>query len=83
MNLEKRSGLLTQPYHMYILVNSGDLRIKLDFYYMRTYISFTMAKTATNKVNITLQHETNFIVLPLVRISYLAKVLVDKSQFCV
>ena len=48
----------TQPYHMYILVNSGDLRIKLDFYYMRTCISFIMAKTATIKVNITHQHET-------------------------
>ena len=48
----------TQPYCMYILVNSGDLRIKLDFYYMRTCVSFTMAKTATNKVNVTFQHET-------------------------
>ena len=59
MNLEKRSGLLTQPYHMYILVNSGDLRIKLDLYYMRTCVSFIMANTVVNKVNITLQqHET-------------------------
>ena len=49
----------TQSYCMYILVNSGDLRIKLDFYYMRTCVSFIMAKTATNKVNVTLQHETS------------------------
>ena len=48
----------TQPYCMYILVNSGDLRIKLDFYYMRTCVPFTTAKTATNKVNVTFQHET-------------------------
>ena len=59
MNLEKRSGLLTQPYHMYILVNSGDLRIKLDLYYMRTCVSFITANTAINKVNVALlQHET-------------------------
>ena len=48
----------TQPYCMYILVNSGDLRIKLDFYYMRTCISFITVNTAINKVNVTLQHET-------------------------
>ena len=53
MNLAKRSGLLTQPYHMYILVNSGDLRIKFDLYYMRTCVSFITANTAINKVNIT------------------------------
>ena len=58
INLEKRSGLLTQPYHMYILVNSGDLRIKLDLYYMRTCVSFIMANTEISKVNITLQRET-------------------------
>ena len=33
-------------------------RIKLDFYYMRTCVSFITVKTATNKVNATLQHET-------------------------
>ena len=44
---------------MYILANSGDLRIKLDLYYMRTCISFITANTAINKVNVTLQqHET-------------------------
>ena len=48
----------TQPYRMYILVNSGDLRIKLDFYYMRICVSFILANTAINKVNVTLQHET-------------------------
>ena len=58
MDHEKRSGLSTQPYHMYILVNSGDLRIKLDFYYMRRCISFIKANTAINKVNITLKNET-------------------------
>ena len=58
MNLEKRSGLLTQPYHIYILVNSGDLRIKLDLYYMRTCISFIMVNTAIKEANTTLQHET-------------------------
>ena len=58
MNLEKRSGLLTQPYRMYILVNSGDLRIKLDLYYMRTCISFITVNTAIKEVNTTLQHET-------------------------
>ena len=58
MDREKRSGLSTQPYHMYILVNSGALRIKLDFYYMRICVSFITANTAINKVNITRQHET-------------------------
>ena len=53
MNLGKRSGLLSQPYCLYILVNSGDLRIKLDLYYMRTCFSFIMANTVINKVNIT------------------------------
>ena len=49
----------TQPYRMYILVNSGDLRIKLDLYYMRTCVSFITANTAINKVNVALlQHET-------------------------
>ena len=57
MNLEKRSDPLTQPYHMYILVNSGDLRIKLDLYYMRTCISFIMVNTTIKEVNTTLQHE--------------------------
>ena len=59
MNLEKRSGLSTQPYGMYILVNSGDLRIKLDLYYMKTCVSFIMVNTVINKVNVALlQHET-------------------------
>ena len=56
MDHEKRSGLSTQPYCMYIPVNSGDLRIKLDFYYMKTCISFIKANTAINEINITLQH---------------------------
>ena len=44
---------------MYILVNSGDLKIKLDLYYMRTCVSFITANNAINKVNVTLQqHET-------------------------
>ena len=54
----KGQVFFTQSYCMYMLVNSGDLRIKLDFYYMRTCISFITVKTATNKVNVTLQHET-------------------------
>ena len=49
---------LLKPYCMYILVNSGDLRIKLDFYYMRSCVSFIKVNTAINKVNITLEHET-------------------------
>ena len=57
MNLEKRSGLLTQPYRMYILVNSGDLRIKLDLYYMRTCVSVIMVNTAIKEENTTHQHE--------------------------
>ena len=59
MDCEKRSGLSTQPYRMYILVNSGDLSIKLDFYYMRSCVSFIKANTAINEINLTLQHETN------------------------
>ena len=44
---------------MYILVNSGDLRIKLELYYMRTCVSFITVNTAINKVNVALQqHET-------------------------
>ena len=58
MNLEKRSGLLTQPYCMYILVNSGDLRIKFYLYCMRTCISFITVNTAIKEANTTLQHET-------------------------
>ena len=58
MDREKRSGLSTQPYCMYILVNSGDLRIKLDFYYMRSCVSFIKANTAINEINLTLEHET-------------------------
>ena len=62
MDREKRSGLSTQPYCMYILVNSGDLRIKLDFYYVRSCVSFMKANTAINKVNIMLRHETRWIL---------------------
>ena len=58
MDCEKRSGLSTQPYHMYILVNSGDLRIKLDFYYLRSCVSFIKANTVINEINLTLEHET-------------------------
>ena len=63
MDCEKRSGLSTQPYCMYILVNSGDLRINLDFYYMRTCVSFIKANTAINEINIILQHETGETLL--------------------
>ena len=70
MNLEKRSGLLTQPYHMYILVNSGDLRIKLDLYYMRTCISFIMVNTTIKEANTTLQHETKMCLFPEVDVSH-------------
>ena len=58
MDHEKRSSLSTQPYCMYILVNIGDSRIKLDFYYMRSCISFIKANTVINEINLTLKHET-------------------------
>ena len=61
MDHEKRSGLSTQPYRMYILVNSGDLRIKLDFYYMKSCVSFIKANTVINEINLTLEHETIYI----------------------
>ena len=57
MDHEKRSGLSTQPYCMYILVYSGDLRIKLDFYYMRSCVLFIKVNTAINEINLTLKHE--------------------------
>ena len=57
MDREKRSGLSTQPYLMYVLVNSGDLRIKLDFYYMRSCVSFIKVNTVINEINLTLEHE--------------------------
>ena len=65
MDHEKRSGLSTQPYHMYILVNSGDLRLKLDFYYMRSCISFIKMNTVINEINLTLKHETKYSVIKL------------------
>ena len=60
MTLRKGQVFSTQPYRMYIPVNSGDLRMKLDLYYMRTCVSFITANTAINKVNVALlQHETS------------------------
>ena len=52
MDHEKRSGLSTQPYCLCISINSEDIRIKLDFYYMKTCVSFVKANTVINEINI-------------------------------